>query len=268
MDLRVAAKLLSELPRKAGRRAAVQIGQGFVVGAEDITTPDGEPLRLPGARPPLATLIGNEVALKCYLTLVLMTKTPPHALYHPRMYAELAETLGYELLQPPNYYTGPGTARVRRAVTHLQDLGLLKMMTAGPGEYSVVVCHMPGAETPPFITLPTGLWSNAWILAMKPPALAAYFHLRLAGARDGRPVAIDRHDRDRSDLSDDTLLRGMKQLRQLGIVDWRRALIQDRYGRRRVSRKAYLVDDDRVAKEQASDACTTDWDQLWAAATQ
>lgn len=267
MDDEIARKLLRKLPAKFGRRSAVQLGQAFVFGGDDMVNTDGEPLSMPGGRTPLATLVGNEVAFKTYLTLVLMTKTSPHNLYRPRMFTELAEILAYEVLKPPNYRSGPGTRRVKRAMTLLNTLGLIKM-TTNRGEFSVMVAHMPNADSPPFITLPTQLWSNGWLLDMKPPALAVYIYLRLIGARKGHPVAIDQYDLARTGLSDDTVARGIRQLRCLGIIDQRPAPIDDRYGRRKIHQRAVLVDDNRMALDSNTDPVNMEesWDQQWAAA--
>ncbi len=263
VDTQTAQKLLSKLPGEFGRRAAVQFGQAFVFGADAA----GQAVVLPGGRPPLATLAANEVALKVYLTLVLMTKTPPNELYRPRMVAELAETLAYDLLTPPDYSPGPGTRRVRRALERLHALGLIKLTTSR-GQYQVTVTHMPDAEQPPFISVPIGLWSHGWILRMRSPALAVYLYLRLAGARNGRPVAIDPIDRDRTDLSADTFARGLKQLAELGILNQRPAVIEDRYGRRQAHTRACLIDDARITFEDPAIPTNTesDWDARWAAA--
>ncbi|SPD87786.1 protein of unknown function [Micropruina glycogenica] len=201
-----------------------------------------------------------------YLTLVLMTKSSPHDLYRPRMVAELAETLGYELLQPPDYAIGPGTRRVRRALAQLQELGLIKL-TLDRGEYQVQVTHMPNAETPPFISIPTQIWTNGWILSLKPPALAVYLVLRLLHAREGRAVAMDPLERSRTGLSDDTFSRGTDQLIAHGIIDRRRAIVTDRYGRRRVEPRAYMVDDQRILAARPDSPRPDDvyWDHLWIA---
>lgn len=261
MDTQTAEKLLSKLPSKFGRRAAVQLGEAFVFGFDA----GGQPVVLPGGRPPLATLAANEVALKVYLTLVLMTKKPPNELYRPRMVAELAETLAYDLLTPPDYSSGPGTRRVRRALARLHALGLIKLAT-NRGQYDVTVTHMPNAEDPPFISVPIELWSQGWILLMRSPALSVYLYLRLAGARKGRPVAIDPMDRDRTDLSADTFTRGLKQLAELGILDQRPAVIEDRYGRRQAHARACLIDDERITQAPSSPKNTEhDWDERWAA---
>lgn len=263
MDTQTALRLLKKLPRQFGRRAAVQLGEAFIFGG-DIVNAAGHRVVMPGDRPPLATLVGNEVALKVYLTLVLMTKTPPNKLYRPRMVAELAETLAYDLLGPPDYSTGPGTRRVRRALARLDQLGLVELSTIG-GAYEVTVTHMPNVEDPPYISLPVELWSRGWILDMHPPALAVYLYLRLTGARQGRPVAIDPIDRDRTTLSADTFTRGLKQLTGLGILQERPAMIEDRYGRRRAHRHAYLIDEGRILMEDPTMPKNTgdDWDGLW-----
>lgn len=268
MDDRTARKLLRTFPGKFGRRAAVQLGQAFVFGGEEMVNPEGEPLAMPGGRTPLVTLVGNDVAFKTYLTLVLMTKSPPHDLYRPRMFTELAEILAYEVLEPPDYRSGPGTRRVKRAMTLLHKFGLIKM-TTNRGEFSVRVTHMPNAETPPFISLPTQLWSHGWLLIMKPPALAVYMYLRFVGARKGHPVAIDPYDRARTGLSDDTVARGLRQLGELGIVDQRPAVIEDRYGRRRTHPRALLIDDDRIVVDTGTEPVDTRdrWDEQWAAAS-
>lgn len=143
---------------------------------------------------------------------------------------------------------------------------LVEMTSATHGEFGVRVTHMPNAESPPFVTpLPTQMWSHGWILVLKPPAPATYIFLRLIGARRGHPVAIDQHDRKRTGLSEDTITRGIRQLRELGIVDQRPAVIEDRYVRRRAHRRAYLVDDDRIGVDTITEAPNTSdkWDLKW-----
>jgi hypothetical protein len=127
---------------------------------------------------------------------------------------------------------------------------------------------MPEPQTAPFISLPTQLWSHGWILALKPPALATYICLRLIGARKGRAVALDFLDRGRTGLSDDTIARGVRQLRDLGIVDQRPAVVEDRYRRRRPHPRALLVDDDRVVLDLITEPVNSRerWDGKWASA--
>mgnify|MGYP001616331495 CR=1 FL=1 len=266
MDLRTAERLLGRLPGGFGRRSAVQIGEAFVYGGEEMVNADGAPVRLPAGHSPLAALVSNEVAFKVYLTLVLMTKSSPHELFRPRVVAELAETLGYELLTAPDYTTGAGTRRVRRALGNLDKLGLINL-DLDHGEYQVKVTHMPRPETPPFISIPTQLWANGWILHMKPPALAVYLFLRLLHARDGRAVAMGPLERARTGLSDDTFSRGSGQLVDHGILDRRKAVVTDRYGRRRVEARACMINDRRILDERWVDPKPdkSHWDQLWLA---
>lgn len=267
MGDQTARKLLRKLPRQFGRRAAVQFGKAFVLGGDEIVNADGKPLSMPNGGTPISTLVGNEVAFKAYLTLVLMTKTPPHELFRSRVFAELAEILGFEVLEPPEYRPGPGTRRVRRAMNQLHELDLIQM-TVERSEFSVKVAHMPEPETAPFISLPAQLWSNGWILMFKPPALAVYICLRFIGARNSHPVALDFLDRGRTGLSDDTIARGVRQLRELGILDQRPGVIEDRYHRRKPYPRALLIDDDRIVMDPTTQPLMTRerWDEKWASA--
>lgn len=205
-----AKKLLGEAVKDSGRQSTVQLPEAFarLHGTEEKTTP-------------LATMFSlGEVSMKLYLTLVMLTRKPPHNLFNMRPYHYFAEMLGYEELDDANPQPGPGTRRIKRAMTQLSDADWI-VRTAQPGRGSAItVKHLPETRKPPWITLRLEVWSRGWINVMSARALFAYTCLRLvlAGKPDDQGAHITPWHRERMAIKDDTWQRGIKELETLKLV--------------------------------------------------
>lgn len=238
--------LLRRAATSSGRRSTVQLPGAFAR-----TEATGVQ-----ATPWLATLFrAGEVPLKLYLTLVMMTKTPPHKLYRDIAPSHFAEMLSYDELDELDPRPGSGTRRVQRAFKTLHVRKFL-VLTKRPGHHpNVRVVHLGvGNPTPPYITLPLELWSNEWINAMSARALAVYVSLRLAlaGKAQAQGVYLSPHERSRYHLSDDTWQRGTRDLIDLGLLEVRAGIAEDRWTWER-RRHVYFLHMDWMLEHVPSD---------------
>jgi len=163
----------------------------------------------------------GEAQMKLYLTLVMMTRKPPHTLFKIRPDHYFAEMLGFEELDRENPRPGPGTRRVTRAMAQLTTAGwVTRVRERGRGS-TITVSHMPLPEKQgPWVTLPIELWSRGWINVMSARALFVYTCLRLvlAGKPDDQAAHLTTQDRKNMRLTDDTWQRGIHDLERLGNV--------------------------------------------------
>lgn len=229
-----AKRLLHEGVRDSGRRSTVQLPAEFArVQSPDQTTT------------PLAFLFGKgEVALKLYLTLVMMTRKPPHELFKTRPDHYFAELLGYEELDDADPLPGPGTRRIKRAMKQLSEANWI-VRTARPGRRpAITVAHYPESRKPPWITLPLELWSRGWINVMSARAVFVYTCLRLvlAGKTDDHGADITPWDRERMAIKDDTWQRGVQELMALELLRTDTArVVTDRWSTDLRLRKVYYL---------------------------
>lgn len=210
-----AKRLLADVVRDSGRRSTVQIPETFarISDAAQASTP-------------LSRLfLRGETALKLYLTLVLLTRKPPHELFRPITDAFWANLFGFEERSETNPAPGAGTRRVKRALAMLErdqapDGPLIhRRVERGRGPVLTVV-PPPGPMQAPYITLPLELWSRGWINVMSARALYVYVALRLmfVSKADSDPVHVSVWERQRFAMSDDTWQRGVAELERLGMI--------------------------------------------------
>ncbi|MGY2148824.1 hypothetical protein ACW9HM_05040 [Nocardia gipuzkoensis] len=178
------------------------------------------------ASTPLSTLfVEGDVALKLYLTLVMLTRRSPHELFRVVPDHYWAELLGYEELNSADPITGAGTRRIKRAMKALEKGGpdghgwITRTTERGRG-FRITVVHPPEPMRAPWITIPLELWSRGWINVLSARALFVYLCLRLtlAGKEDKQGAHVSTSDRSRFAIKDDTWQRGMKELEELGLA--------------------------------------------------
>lgn len=210
-----AKQLLDKAVKRSSRRTTVQLSREFARIQDPAQT-----------ETPLSWMFARgEATLKVYLSLVLLTRRPPHDLYGMAADHFWAEMLGYEELDDADPIPGAGTKRIKRAMAALQKSGpdgesSWISRTRDPGKgYKIVVTHLPDTRAP-WITLPIELWSQGWINVMSARALFVYIILRLilAGADDAVGTHVSAADRRRHAIKDDTWQRGLKELEALGLA--------------------------------------------------
>ncbi|MFF0528431.1 hypothetical protein ACFYT3_08570 [Nocardia amikacinitolerans] len=210
-----AKRLLDKAVKRSSRRSTVQLPREFARIQDPTQT-----------ETPLSAMFARgEATLKVYLSLVLLTRQPPHDLYGMVTDHFWAEMLGYEELDDADPIPGAGTKRIKRAMTALQKSGpddetrwITRTREPGRG-YKIVVTHLPESRAP-WITLPIELWSQGWINVMSARALFVYVILRLilAGKDDAVGAHVSATDRKNHAIKDDTWQRGLKELEALGLA--------------------------------------------------
>ncbi|WNB85766.1 hypothetical protein [Cellulomonas sp. ATA003] len=105
--------LLTDAVKGSGRKATVQLAEEYARR------------KAPGqSSTDLSKLFAlGEVPMKLYLTLVMLTRKPPHVLYRARPDHYWAEMLGYEELDARRPEPGAGTRRIKRAFVVLGKAG-------------------------------------------------------------------------------------------------------------------------------------------------
>jgi hypothetical protein len=236
-----AKQQLEDAVKTSGRRLSSQLPKEFVriTKVGDTSTPLSE------------LFLHGEVALKLYLTLVMLTRKPPHQLYKVRPDHYWAEMLGYEELDDADPIAGPGTRRVRRAMKALEEGGpdgngwITRIREPGHG-FEITVVHLPETRGA-WISIPLELWSRGWINVMSARALHVYLCLRLAlaGKPDDEGIHVSTSDRKRYAVKGDTWHRGMKELEALGLArsETTRAA-RDRWSTDLRERKVYHLNSD------------------------
>lgn len=233
-------RLLVEAVKHSGRRGTVQLAEEYarIKDANQTSTR-------------LADLFAlGEVPMKLYLTLVMLTRKPPHELFRPRPDHYWAELLGYEELNEADPIPGAGTRRIKRAFATLQTAGpegaslVTRTPKSGHGAVIAVPIHPPQPAHAPWITIPVELWSKGWLNVMSARALFVYLCLRLVLA--GRPEEEGAHispwDRERFAIKEDTWQRGVKELERLGLVKTENARVAvDRWTTDLRQRKVYFL---------------------------
>jgi hypothetical protein len=209
-----AKHLLAEAVKNSGRTTSVQLPREFAR------------IQLPtDTATPLSTMFAHgEATLKVYITLVLLTRKPPHELYKVSPDHYWAEMLGYEELNDADPIPGAGTKRIKRAMAALETEGpngngwISRTREPSKG-YSITVTHLARTYAP-YITIPVELWSRGWINVMSARALFVYLCLRLvlAGKMDEFGAHVSSADRKRFVIKDDTWQRGMKELKKLKLA--------------------------------------------------
>jgi hypothetical protein len=253
-----AKRLLEDAVKKSGRHTTVQLAEEFA----RIQKPDER-----------STVLSNlfalgEVPMKLYLTLVMLTRKPPHELFRVLPDHYWAELLGYEELNDADPIPGNGTRRIKRAMTALEKAGgtglISRTAIRGHGA-KIIVVHSPERTGAPWITIPIELWSRGWINVMSARALFVYLCLRLvlAGKPDNEGTQISSWDRERFAIKEDTWQRGIKELEALNLV-WSEIdrVVVDRWSTDLHKRKVYylnntfLIDNDSPLEPVALETST------------
>lgn len=210
-----AKRLLRDAVRDSGRRSTVQMPEKFARITKSCQT-STQLSRL---------FVRGEVVLKLYLTLLLLTRKPPHELFRPVADQFWANLFGYEERTETHPYPGPGTRRVKRALATLRSEegpdGPLLVQRVERGRGLVLRVVPPeGPLQAPYITLPLQLWSNGWINVMTGRALFVYVCLRLmfVSKSESNGLHISVWERERFAMGDDTWHRGVAELQSLGLV--------------------------------------------------
>lgn len=186
---------------------------------------------------------GGEVRLKLYLSLLWIAVAPPHNVSYPaRTWASL---LG--LPEP----SGKGARRVNEALAWLEAENFVRMKSSRGVPPVVTVLDEGGSGHPytlpgptikrlqeaekawnrhAYEKVPVELWTNGWMAALTGPALACLLVLRSAPpSPDGSPNLASWFSptllKDRYNMSDDTRLRGMRGLEELGLVTSRQSAL-------------------------------------------
>lgn len=235
-----AKKLLDDAVKKSGRRSTVQLAEEFArIQKPGDTSTD------------LSNLFAmGEASMKLYLTLLMLTRKPPHELFRLRPDHYWAELLGYEELNDADPIPGKGTRRIKRAMAALEKTGpegtswISRTTQRGRGA-QISVVHPPAPTRAPWITIPLELWSRGWINVMSARALFVYLCLRLvlAGRPDDQGAQASSWDRERFAIKEDTWQRGINELEALKLVRSEIARVAvDRWSTDLRKRKVYYLD--------------------------
>jgi hypothetical protein len=244
-----AKRLLADVVRQSGRRSTVQIPESFARISDAAQTST-----------PLSRLfVRGEAALKLYLTLVLLTRKPPHELFRQYNDAFWANLFGFEERTETNPAPGAGTRRVKRALAMLErdeapdGRLIVRRIERGRGPVMTVV-PPPGPMQAPYITLPLELWSRGWINVMTARALYVYVALRLmfVSKDDSDQVHVSVWERQRFAMSDDTWQRGVAELERLGLIRSETAVVTaDDWSTDRRPRKVLYLDRDYLLDNES-----------------
>lgn len=236
--------LLTGAVKESGRRATVQLAEEYARR------------RAPSqSATDLSKLFAlGEVPMKLYLTLVMLTRKPPHVLYRARPDHYWAEMLGYEELDARRPEPGAGTRRIKRAFVVLGKAGprgtsmVTRTPEPGHGARIAVPIHPPQppkTHRGPYITIPIELWSRGWINVLSARALFVYLCLRLvlAGRPETEGAQVSSWDRENFCIKDDTWQRGFKELEALGLAwgEVKDEVPRDRWSTDLHKRKVYYL---------------------------
>jgi hypothetical protein len=246
-ELPLSVKLLRRAVTQSGRRSTVQFDEAFA--RLPVAAPSGAP------DPWLAQLVrAGEVQLKMYLTLVMMTLTPPHDLHRSPPEYFYAEMFEYDRLSDDDPRPGSGTRRIHRALQQLSNRGLITITPNRNSPPLISVHHVLGPDgfRPPYITLPIGLWRQGWINQLAAPGLGVLIAMRLVGHSKGDTEGfwISPDDRRRYKMSDDTWRRGVQELQELGLLEVRSGVMEDRWNWER-RRNLYFLKISKLGDELA-----------------
>lgn len=186
-----------------------------------------------GGTPPLAHMLrggrGGEVRLRIYLTITMMATSPPYDVRRNRRPAGWARLLGLE--EPDTL----GARRVNAAMEWLRDEDLIRLQPR-KGSAPRILLRDPLVRgrryTRPstkarYVGIPSGLWSNGWIVDLTATGLALLLVLKeRLGGTDG-PQYITSERRAQYGLSHGTWTRATKELQTYGLITVERVLQGD-----------------------------------------
>lgn len=196
-----------------------------------------------GGDPPLARMIRagrSDVRLGVYLCLLLRATQEPHDVRNNPTPAAWAEML---CLADPKR---KGARRVTAAFKWLESQKLVALRPRA-GRTPVVELLDPAGSGQPFdagaqwVAVPQELWLRGWIFELRETSLAVLLVLLdlLYGAKSARFVTPER--RESYGLSEDTWTRGVRDLRDRGLLTVGRIPIGDDFHFDRL-RNTYWID--------------------------
>lgn len=223
--------------------------------------------------PPMARLLrggrGGAVRLKLYLAFLWFAAAPPHDVTYPaRAWAGLLGLADFER---------GGARRVSDAIASLGDHRLVQLERRPGLPTRVLLCDEDGsgrAYRPPwevvdelqaagespespllvphyYVQLPVEFWTNGWAATLSGPAIVML--LAILSEAFGRPSFTEvwfspATAAERFAVSEDTRTAGLRQLRDLEILDVRRRPVhKDAFDFRRM-RNTYVLDPFRFSK--------------------
>jgi hypothetical protein len=188
---------------------------------------------------------GGEVRLKLYLLLTMIATQRPFDIRNPPTPLTMARTLALP--------QATGSRRINGNLNWLEYHKLIKR-TKRPGLTAAIqLLDLNGNEKPmpdprssrPYVTIPIEFWSEGWLLALSPTAIAVLFAVieRLGGQKI--PMYMTRPRHQSYNLSHDTWTRGRKELEKHYLLKVTRTPQGDDYNYRRL-RNSYWVDKERL----------------------
>jgi len=240
-----AAAAMTRLIKRSKRHSGIQLPSSFARNTS-------------GQLAPLACLIrggrGGAVRLKLYLSMVLLAGGPhKHPVHGANAIFDVSSPWWARLLglSDPD---GKGTRRIADAQNSLQAMKLVNVQRRSADEPVVRLRRADGSDQPwtrptkPYITVPRGLWSGGWLVALTAKQLAVLVALLdYQGGREPAPGA--RHPLEPEHyrwygMSDDTWRLGSAGLKATGLVDTELEPVQRSFETKRV-RKTYRVNLER-----------------------
>lgn len=255
--------VLRSLVQRSHRRSGVQLPELFIRRADQS-----------GDAPPLTLLLrggqGGEVRLKLYLTMLLLAVRPPFDIREPVPARSWATALG---IPDPEHR---GARRVGDAITWLAEHKFLETerRQGVPGAVRLLHADLSGhpyvrpTQRERYITLPLGLWEQAWIARLSGTALALLIVLLdLQSARTEPQWISPAQARRRYDLSPDTWTKALKELTAFELVtvlrrpqggDFNYQRMRNAYWVRTELLRSVSVPENQEEKEIGSQAVVTD----------
>lgn len=184
---------------------------------------------------------GGAVRLKLYLTLVMRATRHPHHL-DPMPAYHYAKLLG---LPDP---MGGGRRRITQALAWLDREGFIKLVGRGRGSSPTIkvkrVYKTRGYDGPPFVRVPSEMWTNGWIVHLSGRAVALWIVLKeLTGSKKapGGAWATGEH-KDQYGLSADTWTRATRDLVDAGLLEVEPVIERPDFGQERRRQKYRLLE--------------------------
>ncbi len=178
---------------------------------------------------------GGEVRLKTYLSLLWVGVAPPHTVVYPaRTWASLLglpkpatlgarrvnDALGW--LEGNGFVTVEGQRGMPSTVTLLEETGSGRRYTVPGARITELTAQDRPWGRHAYDKVPVDCWTKGWMAALNGPAVACLLVMISAtsASRSGSDLWFSRTLIEETyDMSDDTRLRGMRQLAEFGLVE-------------------------------------------------
>lgn len=184
---------------------------------------------------------GGAVRLKLYLTLVMRATRHPHHLAPMPAY-NYANLLG---LPDP---MGGGRRRITEALAWLDQEGFIELVGRGRGSSPLIkvrrVYKTRGYDGPPYVGVPSEMWTNGWIVHLSGRAVALWIVLKELIGSKKTPAgawATGEH-KDQYGLSADTWTRATKDLVEAGLLEVETVIDRPEFGQERRRQKYRLIE--------------------------